>query len=447
MARAGERLQPRDNWPSDSPRSRPPLGPTRPWSRRARCLYCFDAPCTRACPTEHRRPPVHPPDPPPRRDRRGPDDPRGEHLRRELRPGLPDRGPLRRGLRRPPPLKAARSRSAGSSATPATPLERGERFFEPGPPTGKRVAVVGSGPAGLSCAHELRRLGPRGRRLRGPARPRRARHLGDRRLQDLDRVRPVRDRHDPRDRHRPPARISASRPTDAPRPARRVRRRVPRRRPGPDGAAGDRGGGPGGGLGGARLHLPDPRRPFEDCEVGRHVLVIGAGNTAIDVATAARGSGPTGDDRLSPGRGGHARLRLRVRPGQGRRRPVRVVRRPAAGRRRREAGPRASSSRGSTGARRRRGDLRPIPGSEFVIPADMVVKALGQEPARSTPRSPARPGPRPGRVAVDPATGATTHPRPLRRAATASATGARSSTPSRTARSPPGGSMPTSGTS
>ena len=29
----------------------------------------------------------------------------------------------------------------------------------PGPPTGKRVLVVGAGPAGLSCAYHLRRLG------------------------------------------------------------------------------------------------------------------------------------------------------------------------------------------------------------------------------------------------------------------------------------------------
>src|SRR2546430_11457990 len=42
-----------------------------------------------------------------------------------------------------------------------TAAERGVRFFEPGPPTGRRAAVVGSGPAGLSCAHELRRLGHR----------------------------------------------------------------------------------------------------------------------------------------------------------------------------------------------------------------------------------------------------------------------------------------------
>src|SRR5437762_10014406 len=32
-------------------------------------------------------------------------------------------------------------------------------FYEPGPSTGKKVAIVGSGPAGLSCAHELRKLG------------------------------------------------------------------------------------------------------------------------------------------------------------------------------------------------------------------------------------------------------------------------------------------------
>ena len=31
--------------------------------------------------------------------------------------------------------------------------------FQPGPPTGKRVAVIGAGPAGLSCAGELARLG------------------------------------------------------------------------------------------------------------------------------------------------------------------------------------------------------------------------------------------------------------------------------------------------
>ncbi|MEK6705751.1 MAG: FAD-dependent oxidoreductase [Bdellovibrionota bacterium] len=37
--------------------------------------------------------------------------------------------------------------------------EKGTRFFHAGKPTGKHVALVGSGPASLSCAHELKRLG------------------------------------------------------------------------------------------------------------------------------------------------------------------------------------------------------------------------------------------------------------------------------------------------
>jgi dihydropyrimidine dehydrogenase (NAD+) subunit PreT len=37
--------------------------------------------------------------------------------------------------------------------------EEGWRFFEAGPSTGKRVALIGAGPASLAAAHELRRLG------------------------------------------------------------------------------------------------------------------------------------------------------------------------------------------------------------------------------------------------------------------------------------------------
>src|SRR3989338_1884324 len=38
-------------------------------------------------------------------------------------------------------------------------ITRNIRFFEKGPPSGKKVAVIGAGPAGLSCAHELTVLG------------------------------------------------------------------------------------------------------------------------------------------------------------------------------------------------------------------------------------------------------------------------------------------------
>lgn len=35
----------------------------------------------------------------------------------------------------------------------------GKQFYKAGPPTGRRVAVVGAGPAGLACAHKLATLG------------------------------------------------------------------------------------------------------------------------------------------------------------------------------------------------------------------------------------------------------------------------------------------------
>ena len=38
-------------------------------------------------------------------------------------------------------------------------MDQGLQPFERAPPTGKRIAVVGAGPAGLSCAHGLARLG------------------------------------------------------------------------------------------------------------------------------------------------------------------------------------------------------------------------------------------------------------------------------------------------
>ena len=38
-------------------------------------------------------------------------------------------------------------------------FERGEKLFERAEPTGKRIAIVGGGPAGLSCAHRLALLG------------------------------------------------------------------------------------------------------------------------------------------------------------------------------------------------------------------------------------------------------------------------------------------------
>ena len=158
MFRAGERssLEELNARFADVP---PPMSGDEARVEAARCLFCFDAPCTRACPTHIDVPRfirqiLH-------RDELGcgPDDPRGQRLRRQLRRACPtevlcEGACVDRMLMKAPVQIGRLQRFACDAAA-----DRGVRFFEPGPPTGKRVAVIGSGPAGLSCAHELRRLG------------------------------------------------------------------------------------------------------------------------------------------------------------------------------------------------------------------------------------------------------------------------------------------------
>lgn len=54
-----------------------------------------------------------------------------------------------------PPIQIGRLQRYSTDAA----LENGWRFFEAGPESGRRVALIGGGPASLAAAHELRRLG------------------------------------------------------------------------------------------------------------------------------------------------------------------------------------------------------------------------------------------------------------------------------------------------
>ena len=154
-------------------------------------------------------------------------------------------------------------------------------------------------------------------------------------------------------------------------------------------------------------------KPFEECEVGEHVLVIGAGNTAADVATEAVRLGANRvtfcyrrsqeampafayEYELMKADGIHFEWFAS---------PRRVV--------------------GKNGVAcgvefvrtelddptSRRSRLKTIPGSEFVIEADMIVKALGQEPLLDLLKAIPGLAIDQGKVTVDPDTGATGVPK------------------------------------
>jgi dihydropyrimidine dehydrogenase (NAD+) subunit PreT len=123
------------------------------------CLFCYDAPCTIACPTHIDVPAFI------KKIATG-------NLRGAARVIL-DANPFGHSCARACPVEVLCEGACVLNERDEEPiriallqrhatdyvLERKVRLFEPGPANGKRVAIVGAGPAGLSCARDLRRHG------------------------------------------------------------------------------------------------------------------------------------------------------------------------------------------------------------------------------------------------------------------------------------------------
>ncbi|HCA59928.1 MAG TPA: dihydropyrimidine dehydrogenase, partial [Blastocatellia bacterium] len=125
----------------------------------SRCLYCFDAPCTHACPTHIDVPSFI------KKIASG-------NLKGSARV-IFDANPIGSTCARVCPVEALCEGACVEKTLVQKPIEigrlqryatektltEGEPVFAPGQANGLSVGIVGSGPAGLSCAAYLARLG------------------------------------------------------------------------------------------------------------------------------------------------------------------------------------------------------------------------------------------------------------------------------------------------
>lgn len=138
----------------------PALTPSQALLEAERCLYCHDAPCTTACPTGIDVPSFI------RRIGDG-------NLRGAARQIL-EANPLGGTCARVCPTETLCEQVCVRNTQTGVPVPIGQlqryavdalmsspcpQLFTRAAPTGRRIAVVGAGPAGLACAHTLARLG------------------------------------------------------------------------------------------------------------------------------------------------------------------------------------------------------------------------------------------------------------------------------------------------
>ncbi len=137
----------------------PPLTRDAALVESSKCLFCHDAPCMIACPTHIDVPSFI------KKINTGnlkgsarvilDANPMGHSCARACPVDVLCEGACVLNDRDEEPIKIALLQRYATDYA----IEKNLRLFEPGKNTGKKVAIIGAGPAGLSCAQDLRRMG------------------------------------------------------------------------------------------------------------------------------------------------------------------------------------------------------------------------------------------------------------------------------------------------
>ena len=361
----------------------PAMSPRQAAVEAARCLFCFDAPCTVACPTHIDVPAFI------KKIFAG-------NLRGSARVIL-EANILGQSCGRVCPTEVLCEGACVMVEKGIKPIEIGRlqrhavdyaldrkiQLFHAGAPNGKRVACIGSGPASLACAAELAKLGyrvtifdrnelPGGLNTYG---------IAAYKLRAADSLREVEMVRGLGVEFRQRAEVGRDvtfaqleKDYDAVFIGVGLGETWDLELPGQDLS----------GVFGAIDFIEGTKvRPFPDVQVGRRVACIGAGNTAIDVVTAARRLGAEfvhliyrrGESEMPAFRYEYDLAKLDGVIFHWHTQPVRIL-----GEDGRVTGIECVHTQAKSAGSGGRSEVAPIPGTEFKIDVDMVVRAIGQKP-------------------------------------------------------------------
>ena len=388
----------------------PPLARQQALLEAARCLFCYDAPCIKACPTHIDVPSFI------KKIATG-------NLKGSARVIL-TANILGQSCGRVCPTEVLCEGACVMSKEGQKPIEIGRlqrytvdyaldnnlRLFKAAPPNGRRVACLGSGPASLACAADLAKWGyevavydkkqlPGGLNTYGIA------AYKTRARESLREVKMVEELgvkfHQSVEVGRDIKLAELEKQFDAIFIGVGLGETAELHVPGEELE----------GVHGAMEFIePTKTRPFQTIDVGCRVVVIGAGNTAIDVATAARRLGSEHTAivyRRSEREMSAFKYEYELAQKDGvvfhwNAQPLRIVGKSHV------EGLECVRTRLAGSGRRAR--VEPMAGTEFVIPGDMVVRALGQQPVLQLLENVPGLATSGGRVVVNPETGQTGHP-------------------------------------